>query len=98
MSVGMNPMLRRAAISVVILLVVFALGGPAEAGALAGLRGGGAGAALGLVWIVSFPAGVLVVPALLVTGLAEVLHTRWVRARSPEVRLGLGSRSSPGDT
>ena len=88
-------MLHAAAVLLVLALFLLAAGGPNAAGALAGVGGSGAGAAVGLAWIVVFPAVVLMVPALLFTGAAEGVHAIWTRARSPRDRAGLGSRSGP---
>jgi hypothetical protein len=93
-----NPMLRGAAVLLVLLLGVLVAGGPEHAGALAGLTGSGAGTAVGLLWIVLFPAVVLFVPPLVFTAAAEALHGAWQRAQTPQGRRGLGSRSRPGDT
>ena len=95
---GNNPMLRTAALALALLLLVLTLGGPGEAHALAWLGEAGVGAAVGLAWIVLFPAVVLMVPPLLVAGLAEALQTRGAPAVSPGDAAGLGSRSVPGDT
>lgn len=89
-----NALLVLTAAVMALLLVLFLAGGPNEAGALAGLSGHGTGLAVGLAWIVLFPAAALIVPPLLLTAAAEALHAR-LGARGPH---GLGSRSGPGDT
>lgn len=78
--------------------LVWLLGGPEQAGALAGLSGSGPGAAAGLLWIVLVPATCVLVPALLITGAAEGLHAIWAARRPREAGVGLGSRSGPSDT
>ncbi len=93
-----NPLLYIGALLLVGLLATLLAGGPDHAGALAGLNGPGAGAAVGLLWIVLFPAAVLIVPPLVLAAAAEALHGVWQRARSPQAGGGLGSRSGPGDT
>ncbi len=89
-----NPMLRWAACLLLLLLVLLAAGGPNQAGALAGVGGSGAGAAVGLAWIVVFPAVVLMVPPLLFAAIAEGVHGFESRAHPPTPRGGLGSRSA----
>lgn len=91
-----NPMLRWAAFLLLLVLVLLAAGGPNQAGALAGVGGSGAGAAVGLAWIVVFPAVVLMVPPLLFAAIAEGVHGFLARARTPTSPGGLGSRSAPG--
>ncbi len=87
-----------AAVMLVALAVVWLLGGPEQAGALAGLSGSGPTAAVGLLWIVLVPASCALVPALVITAAAEGLHAIW-RARHPrKPPPGLGSRSGPSDT
>lgn len=78
--------------------LLWLLGGPLEAGALAGLSGSGSGAAAGLLWIVLVPVASVLVPALLLTAAAEGLHAIWARRHPQEAASGLGSRSGPGDT
>lgn len=78
--------------------LVWLLGGPEQAGALAGLSGSGPGAAAGLLWILLVPVTCVVVPALLITASAEGLHAIWAARRPREAGLGLGSRSGPSDT
>ncbi len=87
-----------AALSLAALGLLWALGAPAHAGAIANLGEPGPGAALGLLWLVVHPACVLMVPALLITAAAEALHAIWTRPRAGTSRPGLGSLSGPGDT
>ena len=91
-----HPLLGAAALLLVLALALVAAGGPNEAGALAGVGGSGAGAAVGLAWIVVFPVVVLMVPPLLFAGIAEGVHGVLGRARTPSGEAGLGSRSAPG--
>ncbi|MCR9161332.1 MAG: hypothetical protein ACE37F_12265 [Nannocystaceae bacterium] len=87
-----HPMLRAAAVLLVLVLALLAAGGPNEAGALAGVGGSGVGTAVGLAWILVFPLMVLMVPPLLFSAVAEGLHG--LCRRDPDD--GLGSRSVPG--